>query len=301
MTSKTGRPLRRRITKLLARLLLGGSRAHYHSWLPSLSIVGREAGAPGTVRFRGAHEISLRSSDMLAERAGDRIVIIGSGPSVNSVELARLPSKSSILLNGAIGLVGEKIAMPLAIAIEDERFIWRHFDMIRDRLAIDVPCLFSPGVLRALYEIDKGWLTGRQVVLIDDIRKPYGAPCRRDADLRQLDFVTLSADGKAGFSTAPDRGVFQGGSVVISALQFALASPARHIGLVGIDISNADAPRFYEKKGSMAFSGIAGAEARILAHIALAKEVAERNGVELVNHSAVSALRSIGLEYVSFD
>ena len=133
------------------------------------------------------------------------------------------------------------------------------------------------------------------VILVDDICKPYGEPRRRISALEPLAHVRL--EGDAGFSTDPDRGVFMGGSVVISALQFALATQAKAIGFIGVDISNADSPRFYEEKGAVAFSGIAGAEPRILAHIALAAKVAAGRGVELVNHSPVSALRSIGLDY----
>nr|AIA84452.1 CAZy families GT73 protein [uncultured Agrobacterium sp.] len=68
--------------------------------------------------------------------------------------------------------------------------------------------------------------------------------------------------------------------------------------MLGVDLASASAPRFYEREGAVAYSGVATAAERILAHIALAKSVAERRGQGLVNHSGVSALTSIGLDYV---
>ena len=134
----------------------------------------------------------------------------------------------------------------------------------------------------------------------DDKQRQRQAPARReDAELRVMDRVVLH--GPAGFSSAPQQGVFQGGSVVVSALQFALATGAAEIGFIGVDIANADAPRFYEREGMAAFSGVADAERRILDHIALARDEAGRRGTGLVNHSPVSALRSIGLDYVPLD
>jgi len=290
------RPFRRKAIKLLVQLLYGRRRAHFHAWLPSLVIEGRADGAGGRVVYRGKPVVDLTGLDVVRRRAGTRIVIVGSGPSVKDSRLDLLPSRSALLLNGAIGLTGQQIGEPLAVAIEDERFVWRHFAMIRRHVAVETPLLLSVGAIRAICDLDPDFLRDRTVILIDDIRKPYGAPRRTDAELGGFDHAVLR-DG-AGFSTRPDIAVFQGGSVVVSALQFALATGATEIGFIGVDIANADAPRFYEDDGTAAFSGVAGAEGRILDHIALARDVAAKRGVRLANHSAVSALRSIGLDYV---
>ena len=290
------RPFRRQAIKLLARLFLGRRRAHYHSWLPWLRIEGRSPAAPGRVVYRGEPVLDLSGVDILLRRAGPRILIAGSGPSVRGAGLDALPPCCALLLNGAIGLIGEGLAEPLAVAVEDERFVWRHFGMIARHVRADIPMLLSVGAIRAICDLDPGFLRGRPVVVIDDIRKPYGLPRREEAELSRLQHATLRGD--AGFSSAPGEGVFQGGSVVVSALQFALATDAAEIGFIGVDIANADEPRFYEQAGDAAYSGVAAAEKRILDHIALAREMAAARGVRLVNHSAVSALRSIGLDYV---
>lgn len=291
------RPFRRQAIKLAARLFLGRGRAHYHSWLPSLKIEGRVAGAdPGSIRYRGRTVLKLSGIDALAGRSGGRILIIGSGPSAKDVSPQAVTPRAALLLNGAVSLLGEGLAEPLAIAIEDERFVWRHFPMIARLVPQAVPLLLSPGAIRAICDHDPDFLAGRPVVLIDDLRKPYGRARQDDAALGALEYATLN--GGAGFSADPEKGVFQGGSVVVSALQFALATPASEIGFIGVDISNADTARFYETQDSAAFSGVAGAETRILDHVALARDEAGRRGIRLVNHSPVSALRRIGLDYV---
>ena len=281
---------------MLAALCLGRRRAHYHAWLPSLRIEGREARATGRILYRGRRVGTLATAGILRARADRTIVIVGSGPSIKDAPLHDLPPRRALLLNGAISLIGERIAEPLAVAIEDERFVWRHRDLIARHVGPDIPMLLSVGVIRALCDIDPTFLTGRRIVLIDDIRKPYGQPRRREMDLTGMPGVTLRR--AAGFSAEPDGGVFQGGSVAVSALQFALAAGVGEIGFIGVDIANADAPRFYEAEGESAFSGVAGAETRILDHIALARDIAAARGIRLVNHSPVSALASIGLDPV---
>ncbi|MDL2405138.1 glycosyl transferase [Rhizobium calliandrae] len=289
------RPWHRSLIKTGARLLLGGSRAHAQDGFPGLNIV--RSNGPGEVFYRRTKVADLSSADRLRKQSGWIIHLVGSGPSIRDCDLAELEKGSAILLNGAIGLIGEQIAMPLAIAVEDERFVWRHSEMIMDKIRSGTICLFSVAVLRAISELDSRWLKDKTVILIDDIRKPYGGRRRSVDESRGLDFVRLNTTGSAGFSFAPDRGVFQGGSVAVSALQFALYCLPTRIGFLGIDISNAHEPRFYETSDETAFSGIARAEARILEHFVLAKQIASERGVTFVNHSPVSALLKYGFGY----
>jgi len=298
MKFQSERPLRRSLWKLAAQLVYGKRRAHFHNWLPSLALTG----TPGTVggcgvSYHGQSVAKLSGIEALAARAGSTIHIIGSGLSVARTDLSRIGPNEAILLNGAISLIGASIAEPLAVVIEDERFVWRHFALMREKIAPSTPCLLSLGVIRALCEIEPQWLKGRTILLIDDIRKPYAGDRRTAEQLRGMNFAVLSADGAAGLSLRPDRGVFQGGSVAVSALQFALACKPETLGLIGIDIANADQPRFYEKPGQVAQSGIAGAEDRILGYFALARDVAVQEQIALVNLSPISALAKIGLAY----
>jgi hypothetical protein len=295
---RSDRPLFRSLVKLGARLLLGRARAHAQDWFPGLAIRRNPEGG-GEVSYRGAWAAKLMDSSLLRTCEGGTVTIVGSGPSVALADLSRLVAGSAILLNGAIHLIGNPVAVPLAVAIEDERFVWRHFDLLRQKIGPRQACLFSVAVLRAICEHDSSWLADKRIVLIDDLRKPYGEPRRREAQLRGLDFACLDPAGECGFSLEPDRGVFQGGSVAVSALQFAVAALPKTIGFIGVDIRNAASPRFYETADETAYSGIAGAEARIVGHLALGRTVAAERGVDVINFSPVSALADAGFAFDS--
>ena len=291
------RPFGRSIIKLAATAFLGRTRAHAHNAWPGLRLRLPEGGGGGGIMYRGLEIASLLPFSVMAAASGADIHVIGSGPSVMDNDLSAIGAGTAILLNGSIILIGDEISQPLAVAIEDERFVWRHFQLMRQKIAPECFCLFSVGVMRAICEIEPRWLDDKKIILIDDIRKPYAGRRRSAEELARYPFVLMSEDGTAGFSKEPWQGVFQGGSVVISALQFAVACGPERIGLFGIDISNADAPRFYEKSGQTAKSGVAGAKQRILTQVSLAKAAGEERGITLLNFSKVSALAELGLAY----
>lgn len=292
---RSNRPLSRSLIKLAIRLVAGESRAHAQDWFPGLRLVAATPQERGSIYYRGKLVGHLTSSAQSIQMTSTSIYIVGSGPSIGSCDVTRAEKNSCILLNGALHLVPDLIEKPLAVAIEDERFVWSHFGLL-EKIPADCPCLFSVSVIRAICEHDQFWLQGRPITLIDDIRKPYGRARRSGADLSALSQVRLSADGTVGLSTNPDAGVFQGGSVVISATQFALFLRPKRIGFLGIDISNANEARFYEKD-EKAYSGIRKGQDRILSHLAMGRELALERGIEVVNHSPVSALKTYGFDY----
>lgn len=291
------RPLSRSTIKFASRLLLGRSRAHFQDHFPGLRL--DRSRARGRIFYRGSEVGSLHATDILCcDNAAAAIYIVGSGPSINECDLRRVESRTAILLNGAIHLMALDIPEPLAVAVEDERFVWRHFDLMRERVVPGTICLLSVGVIRAICERDMRWLADKRVILVDNIKKPYKHKRRESLELRALDFVVVSEwPEQAGISLDPDKGVFQGGSVAISAVQFAMACRPRLIGLFGIDIVNADQPRFYETTGGAAYSGIARAEKRIIPHFVLAKEIASARNITFLNFSAISALRRYEFGY----
>jgi hypothetical protein len=296
--ARSDRPLHRSIIKLLGTVFLGKSKAHAQNAWPGLVLdVPFAAGKTGAITYRGRKVGTLLHPADLQQDAGEDIFIVGSGPSIKDSNIEGITPRTAILLNGAINLIGAGIDQPLAVAFEDERFVWRHFSLMHEKIAGGTICLLSVGVIRAICENDVTWLADKRVVLIDDIRKPYRAARRKGAELRHLSFARLSSDESAGFSDDPSRGVFQGGSVAVSALQFAIFCAPRCIGFFGFDISNADTPRFYETSGETAKSGVARAKDRILGHVAIAKTVCDELGIELLNFSAISALRECGLPY----
>lgn len=296
LTSRQRRPLGRQAIKL-ASVLLGPKWSHAHTWLPKLELERDESGSYKSIVYSDRSVAPLHSSDVLGASAGSRIYIVGSGPSVLQNDLGLLEPRSCLVLNGAIVEIGARVKEPLAVVIEDERFVWRHITMLKESISPGTICAFSVEVIRALCEQDPTWLSSMQIVLLDDIRKPYQAPRRSIDDLRRNPAVVLNGTGTAGLSRRPDRGVFQGGSVAISAFQLAIYSLPELIGLVGIDILNADQPRFYEQEGNSAPSGLKRAHRRILDHLQLMIEESERQGIQVQNYSKQSILSNCGLAY----
>jgi hypothetical protein len=287
----------RLLFKLAARLRYGRGLSHAYMWLPYLALTKPKAGVAGEISYKGNNVGRLVSAGALAKPASDTVYVIGSGPSVKNTDLSLIADRSAILLNGAISLVGNELGPPLAVAIEDERFIERYLPLLQEKIGSDIACLFSAPVLRAICEKDAGWLKDKTVALIDNVRKPYGLARPSAAELAANPAAVLAGEGRVGFSNDPDWGVFQGGSVAVSALQFAMYFRPSSIGLIGIDISNANEPRFYETHGQMAKSGVARATDRIVSHLFLARQVAETMHISVVNHSPVSVLRSSGFGY----
>ncbi|MQX65605.1 glycosyl transferase [Sinorhizobium meliloti] len=291
----SNRPFSRSCIKIAVRLLLGRSRAHVQDWFPGLNLELATADRDGTIQYRGELVGRLTSPLRALEEKPANVLIVGSGPSVARCDLTRAAGSSCLLLNGALHLFPSVIAKPLAIAIEDERFVWRHFDLVK-RIPAGCICLLSVSVIRAICELDRTWLRNRQIVLIDNVRKPYGVARRDTAELRKLPYVRLSEDGDVGFSEDPFAGIFQAGSVAVSAAQFAVAWRPRSIGFVGIDLSNADEPRYYETTDK-AYSGIVAAQKRIVDHLVMTRSIAAESGIEVVNHSPISALVGMGFGY----
>jgi hypothetical protein len=182
-----------------------------------------------------------------------------------------------ILLNGALSL-----GLPGALAVEDERFVWRHLPMLEQRLAPEMPRLFSPAVIRVLAARAPRLLAEGPVVLMENLGKRAGEVRRRDLP---------------PVSETPEDGVVVAGTVAFSALQVALGTSARRIVFAGVDLTNANQPRFYEAAGSSAPSGLSAGLDRILAHFAAAAEVAASRGVALETMTPGSALTRVGIPY----
>ncbi|MCS5601145.1 MAG: glycosyl transferase [Paracoccus sp. (in: a-proteobacteria)] len=277
------RPIARKLVRLGFQML-GRDHAHRQDLWPGLAI-DRSTGA---VRWRGKPLLTLVPGAAILPVGMEAIAIVGSGPSLRDQRIEALGDGRAILCNGAASLAGR--IRPLAVAVEDERFVFRHHAMLA-ALPRDLPLLLSPAALRAWAERGADALSGRQVALIDNLAKPLGGPRRALADPGLRDFVIR--DREAAISIDPDRGVVITGTVAFSALQFALAAQPTQILLAGIDLSNDNLPRFYEGSDA-APSGLSAGLARILAGFALAQSVADRRSIHLACASPVSALLGLG-------
>lgn len=296
LISKTNRPIGRYLIKLYFDLLGGRRRSHEQDWWPGVRLTLPEEGRPGEIIYKDRRVAPLAPLDIL-EGPREEITIIGSGPSISGQDFSRLPDHSAILLNGAIHLLDKRLQNPLAVMVEDERFVWRHFGNMVKLIKPQTPCLFSTSTLRAICEIDASWLASQQVIHMDFLQKPYAQARPSNAELASMPFLSWSADRSNAISLMPQRGVFAGGSVAVTAVQIALHLKPATLGLAGIDLLNAGEPRFYETSEDSAKSRILRAQDKILDIYAVVLKECERLGIKLVNYSPVSSLSRIGVPY----
>lgn len=293
MPAKSDRPWPRKLVKHGFQVLAGRARAHGQDVWPHLALEKPQGGAPGHILWRRAAVGALLPlADVQGLIADGQVLICGSGPSAAQADPARWVGGPVVLLNGALSLASSFTTSVVA-AIEDERFVWRHRPMIAAAEPIVSLWLLSPSVLRALLSLSPDWAQGRRIFLIDDLAKPVNGRRRR------LDDPALAAcfagQTEPRVSLRPDIGVVPVGTVGFSAAQIALGAGAPAIGFLGVDLGSAAGPRFYEKAGDQAKSGILDAMESILAHFAALMRVAEANGVALRCHSATSALLGLGI------
>lgn len=280
---RSDRPLPRKLIRL-AFQAMGRSCAHRQDLWPGLRI---DKGT-GDVFWHGQYFLRLESALKIIPPSAPMIAVVGSGPSLKNQRVEALGDETAILCNGA-ALLAKRIR-PLAVAVEDERFIFRHHAMLAD-LPHDIPLLLSPAALRAWAERDPEPLQQRTVAMIDNLAKPVNA--RRRALSNPVLQDTIIRNHNAALSLNPDHGVVVTGTIAFSALQFALVVAPKHILLAGIDLSNDNQPRFYEA-GNRAPSRLSAGLDRILAGFALAQEMAKSRGIRLTCASPVSALLELG-------
>lgn len=290
--TKSARPLRRSLVKIGTRVLLGRCRSHFQDWLPGLKITPATDSNATSIVYKG--KVVGTALNFATLQWPDMIAIVGSGPSISHSLIRRIAPRQAVLLNGAIKLMETEIPDPLAIAVEDERFIWRHFDFLQDHVSRETTCLLSLAAIRAICALDKSWLTGRRIVLIRNGLAPYRHKRRSVRDFAQE--CPVFEAGEGAISLDPDRGTVPAGSVATTVAQFALAARPKHILFFGIDVNNSDQPRFYEQ-ASRSFSGIARAEIRILRAFVAVKRYADEQGIELSCCSSVSSLLKVGYPY----
>ena len=289
--------VKRALQKARARLFLPPQKSHWHSWQPRLSIEKASLNKQGEISYRSRLAGNLKHAAYLKSEAEKEIIVVGSGPSIRTQNLASLPTKSTILLNGAISLIPSQKIIPLAIAIEDDRFVAKHFAMMKSCIPKEAICLFSPSVLRAIAERDENWLLNKTTIMIDNVCKPFEAERIQPTELINSPICIWHSQLKTGFSLGPHVGIFGVGTVAYTALQFATFCRPELIGLAGIDLTNANQPRFYETSKNKSWSGIDKAQSSILNGFQLGSKILAKHDIELENYSEVSTLKQIGIKY----
>ncbi|CDT91086.1 hypothetical protein [Vibrio coralliirubri] len=203
------------------------------------------------------------------ELAESRVNIIGSGPSVNELDFAKLKEANNIFLNGAISLAHKEDLPIFAHVIMDSNFVYNRFDLLKNSAKNKSKLILSLGALCAIAERDFEIIRNNEIYLFHI--KPIS-----DTD---------------SFTHNIDQYVIDGGTVMAVAIQSVLNANPSSAYLLGLDISNAHLPRFYEQEKHVQKSGLQkDFEDKILPFMTEAKKQYDAKEVGLYNCSPVSKL-----------
>ncbi len=206
-----------------------------------------------------------------------KIAIVGSGPSINDLNLSKLENVDCILLNGTISLIDSHKIRPSLITIIDEQFCRDRFELIKT-IPQEVPLLLSDRAIRQIIKIDYHFFINRQVYLANfDLFHQYDYQEKYfdDEKISQLEY-----------------GFLDGGTVMATALQMAIAFKiAQTIYLLGFDIGNANQARFNEQDGKQLPSYLLSHfDTRILPFMKCISQYCKRNNQVVLNCSSQTKL-----------
>jgi len=272
--------------RLLYKLCLPAGKRHYSATFPSLSL-----DAAHSCVYWNRKSVGILEPWSDFPNRGRELLIIGSGPSVieqlDAIDkISSMQQVDMVLLNGAATLVNDGlVSNPLAIIIEDGRFVLEKFTVLQS-LPGGTRLILSASALHALIYCDKSMLQYFDVWFMDSIQFPYRQPKRPLGEVLGPD---VRIDGNMGLSLNLAKGHFGCGTVMYAGIQLAFHLRSPRVLLAGFDLTNYQMPRFYETEANAAWTGVDNAyEKRILPALKLAKECALEFAMEIENCSHTS-------------
>lgn len=236
------------------------------------------------------------------EPRNERVFILGSGPSVNNLDLSKLRKENVIFLNGAITSINE-VNSPFLEVISDASFV-RNRSSLLTNLRNDLKFAVTFDVFRELALLDEKIAKNYNFSIINE------APNWRERGtlLNELarksgDFLEQEAAGELlKLFLDPRLGFFHTGTVMSNAIQIAFYLGFKEIFLLGFDLGNANQPRFYEHTEDVVRSGLLNDyEEHIKPFMLLTKLASKKTGVGVYNCSPVTLLPYSIIPYRDFN
>jgi Kdo-III transferase WaaZ len=227
---------------------------------PSFSLLRHDNGGCD-ILWKGVSVGQCRPVSELHNTYSGACYVMGTGPSIQSMNLRSLSGQFLIGVNGAIAKFNELGIRPDAYVITDSDFFENRFEMVSDAVASGAKCFFSFAGLSRICKRDPQVLKGDNIYLTEVVNRRYGAPRLSQPDFIQWaysdqDFAMPDGqrpdDSRVGFSRNLEKGVFCGRTITFRALQIAYYLGFRKLFVLGMDLNyRGDNPRFYETSASM--------------------------------------------------
>lgn len=285
--------LKENIIKHYLIIKRGRDNSYSFSYHPYIRILNRNK-----IYWKNKFLFKTHSFDKLNSNEND-IFIVGSGPSINTQNLALLRNKKVIFLNGSIIIAKKYNILPFCLIIMDSTFIINRQNIIKE-IPPKIPLILSLSVIKALYYFMPQILKEHPVFLIENPLEPYNGTKKKISDLDKKYFY-ISKAGDSAFSLKPSAGLYNGGTVMSNAIQIAFYAGFKRIFLLGLDIGNANQPRFYENNKNKIKCGLLNDyETEILPFMKATRELAEIKGISIYNCSPITKLPYEVIPYFDF-
>jgi len=243
----------------------------------------------------------IQPLEQLAPAVGRDCFILGTGPSINELDLSALRNRACIGVNGSILKAEESGLVLRSYLISDRHFFDQRFELVRKVLVSGTECLFSFRGLSIICERAPELLSDARVFLLNEITARYAEPkpdpARFDAAAAQDPDLVLHptlrpSQGRIGFSRDIRKGVFTGQTIIFSALQAAVWLGYTRLFILGMDLGGTgDRTRFYETgEQAMPMRLERDYQAFIQPAFETARGLFDRLGIKVYNLSANSRL-----------
>ncbi len=209
------------------------------------------------VYWQGRHVYRTSNLNNIRNSHYGDCFLIGTGPSINEIDISLLEKKTCFGVNGAIAKFSGLYFKPKYYAVSTYDFFVNRFEMVREVMLEGIQSFFPFWGISQICEHDISLLKNAQIFLADPISQKYGIPKMDDEDFDKLnefdtDFVLhrekRKMNDKVGFSRNLLKGYFHGENILYTSLQIAYFIGYRRFFIVGMDLNySGPNPRFYEK------------------------------------------------------
>lgn len=222
---------------------------------PALGLEVPRAHAPGSVKWHGRPIAELTPLASCKGRGiGRGCFVVGSGPSLADVDLARLDDHACFAVNGAIAGYAGLHRRPTHYVITDPDFVQHRFHLVEAAFAARPFFFLSAAAISAICEHDPSLLSCTPIALIETHFCRYGEPRLQPHEIERL-VATHDAlralSWRIGFSRDIEIGLFSAHTVAYYPIQIASYMGFSEVYLLGVDLGSAGTQiRFYERNGA---------------------------------------------------
>jgi len=247
----------RKVLATWTQQMASAGALRHMDWIDTRFTLAKPVAVPGVVDvlWDSCKVGVARTPERLLNAEKGDCFIVGTGPSINDLDFARLRNCQTIGVNGAIVKFDESGFLPDYYAISTVDFFANRFDLVRRCLEHGIPALFPFWGIAEIVRRDPSLLDTSPIYLISELNKLYGQPQKplaefdrnAEQDSSLLLHPTVRRLDVVGFSKDLAKGYFNGENIIYTALQIAYHLGYRRIFLLGMDLNyTGPNPRFYE-------------------------------------------------------